>query len=347
MRPAPSFWWQPGRTWQSTLLAPAGLIYGGVTAHRMGGPRMRLHVPVICIGNLVAGGAGKTPTALAVGRFLLARGRRAAFLSRGYGRASDRSGEAVIRVDPKTHDAAETGDEPLLLAARAPAYVSRDRIAAARRAIEDGADVLVLDDGLQNPALAKTFSIAVVDGMTGVGNGRCVPAGPLRAPLAEQWPHVSACCIIGDGIAGEAVGQTARKAGVPVWIARLVPDAAALATLRTHPLIAFAGIGNPAKFFATLRIAGLDIQEQRPFPDHHRFKTADLTDLKAAALRCGARLVTTEKDRVRLPIDFPVSTLPVALVFQNEDEVAARLEGVLREDFVTVDRDHGPWFKQC
>src|SRR5208283_4813921 len=169
------------------LLQPVGALYGAVAARRMRRPGARVGAPVVCVGNFVAGGAGKTPTALELARLLISDGRRVAFLSRGYGGA--RRAEP-LQVDPTLHSAAIVGDEPLLLARVAPCWVGPDRVRSARMAVEAGADVLVLDDGLQNPALEKTLAFAVVDGEAGFGNGLCVPAGPLRAPLAAQAPMV-------------------------------------------------------------------------------------------------------------------------------------------------------------
>lgn len=277
-----------------------------------------LPVPVLCVGNLVAGGAGKTPTALALADLLIAGGHRPAFLSRGYGRRVPASARhVVLRVEPGRHDADAAGDEPLLLAALAPTYVAADRLAAGRRAIADGATVLVLDDGLQNPRLRKTAAIAVVDGRTGIGNGLCLPAGPLRAPVARQWPAVTAVCVIGPGAPGAALAADAARRGTTVLQARLVPDRAVLAGLAATPLVAFAGIGRPEKFFNTLSEAGLDVVERIGFPDHHAFTDHDRAMLLTRAGGRGAQLVTTGKDRVRLPRDFPAVSLPVTLAFDD------------------------------
>ena len=324
MRTAPDFWWRPDRGWQARLLAPIGGVYGRVTAERMSKAGMRLAVPVICVGNFVAGGAGKTPTALALARLLIERGHRPAFLSRGYG-GSGASRAAVLRVDPAAPDPGRTGDEPLLLAAVAPTFVSRDRVGAARAALAEGAGVLILDDGLQNPALAKTMSVAVVDGARGFGNEACLPAGPMRAPAEAQWPHVAALCVIGEGEPGQRAAAAAFAHGVLVWPARLVPDPAAVTRLRGKPLLAFAGIGHPGKFFTTLGQAGLDVRATRAFPDHHRFSQADLATLTRVAQENGATLVTTDKDRVRLRPDFAAEVLPVALSFADPGAVQARL----------------------
>ncbi len=323
---APDFWWIPERSLAARLLSPMGSLYGAVAAHRINRPGARASVPVICIGNFVAGGAGKTPTAIAVARKLIGVGESPAFLSRGYGRTAKSPG--VLRVDQDRHDAAQAGDEPLLLARVAPTFVARDRLAAARAAVEAGASMLVLDDGLQSPALAKDLSIAVLDATTGVGNRLCHPAGPLRAPLAVQWPAVSLLCVIGEGPQGSALAQEASLRGVPVVHATLRPDRAVVDALRGRPLYGFSGIGRPEKFFRTIEDEALSLVGRRGFPDHHAFTAAERGALLADAERLGADLVTTEKDRVRLPADFPALALPVSLAFADEgpfDALLARL----------------------
>ena len=326
-RQAPRFWWTAEKTLAARLLWPAGALYGAVTTRRMARAGRRVGVPVICVGNFVAGGAGKTPTAMKVARKLIARGERPAFLSRGYGGTSDRSG--VLRVDPERHRASEAGDEPLLLGRVAPTFVSADRCAAARAAIAAGATVLVLDDGLQSPALDRDAAIAVVDGEAGVGNGLCIPAGPLRAPLDRQWPTVSLLCVLGAGTAGWELSARASSLGVPTCRAWLRPDAAALAGLQGRRLYAFSGIGRPEKFFSTLEEQRLSLVGRRAFPDHHAFGERDRLSLLDQARRLGADLVTTEKDRVRLPADFPVLTLPVVLEFADDHPVDALLDRLL------------------
>ncbi len=292
---APAFWWEDGSA-ASALLAPAAWIWGRVAAARMAGNGARAAVPVICIGNLVAGGAGKTPTAIAVARHLAARGRRPVFLSRGYGGTLR---DATL-VDPGRHTAAQCGDEPLLLARHFPVVVAADRIAGAALAGRHG-DVIVMDDGLQNPSLRKDVTIAVVDGGRGIGNGRCIPAGPLRAPLDAQWPKVDALLVIGPGRAGEAVAATAAARGLPVARGRLVADAAAATRVGDREVLAFAGIGAPAKFFATLRETGAKVVEAIALPDHHDFGPGQVERFVARAEEAGLVPITTEKDAARLP----------------------------------------------
>jgi tetraacyldisaccharide 4'-kinase len=300
------------------LLSPASLIYGAVAGGRMGGPGEAAPVPVVCIGNFTAGGAGKTPTALKIAALLRAAGERPAFLTRGYGGRL----AGPVRVEDR-HSATDVGDEPLLLARFAPTVVSRDRPRGARMAAREGASVIVMDDGLQNPSLAKDVALAVVDGATGLGNRRPLPAGPLRAPLAAQWPRVDGVIVVGDGEAGEAAAAEARGLDKPVWRARLAPDPEAAARLKGLRVLAFAGIGRPEKFFETLRECGARVEAARAFPDHHGFSAADLGALRAEAARSGLSLVTTQKDAARIGALADVLILPVELAVADEDSLRA------------------------
>ncbi|MCP1537392.1 tetraacyldisaccharide 4'-kinase [Methylorubrum extorquens] len=320
MRP-PGFWSRPPTHPLARLLAPAGRVYGGLTADRMDRPGAEPPCPVLCVGNFTLGGAGKTPTALALVRLLRELGRTPALLSRGYG--GRLAGPLV--VDPARHAAAEVGDEPLLLAQAAPTIVARDRPAGARLCAASGADVIVMDDGLQNPSLTKSLSLAVVDGGAGLGNGLPFPAGPLRAPLARQWPHVAGLVLVGEGGPGEATAAEAESRGLPVHRARLVPEAGP--DWAGRRVVAFAGIGRPQKFFETLRGLGAEIVAERAFPDHHPYRPGDWTALSALAAREGARLVTTEKDAVRLPAEAraAVAVLRVTLAFADETRLRQQL----------------------
>ena len=249
---------------------------------------------------------------------LIGEGRRVAFLSRGYGGAKRAD---PVQVDPNLHDARAVGDEPLLLARVAPCWVGADRVRSAAMAVEAGAEVLVLDDGLQNPALAKDLAFAAVDGESRFGNGLSIPAGPLRAPVAAQAPHVQALIVIGGDEAG-ALAVAAAAPGKPILRASLEPDALAAAPLIGREVVAFAGIARPEKFYATLRRIGAQVVATRDFPDHHVFAAREIEALKAEAGRRGALLATTAKDRVRLTARQAqgVVTLPVTLRF---DEPAA------------------------
>ena len=319
---APAFWWWQAPTLTAHLLSPLGAIYGALTARRMGRPGADCGPPVICIGNFVAGGAGKTPTAIAVAQALLAQGRKPILLSGGYGTSATRP----RLVDRARDTALDVGDEPLLLAAIAPCIVAAEKLAGARACVAAGADVIVMDDGLQNPALTKALRIAVVDGAVGVGNGLCVPAGPLRAPLPAQWPHVDALVVIGAGEPGEAVARAAQNLGKPVMRGHLAPDPGMAMGLAGREVIAFAGIGRPEKFFDTLRALGADIIETEAFPDHHAFTPREIAGLQARAKRRGAALVTTEKDAARRgPAAEQMLILPVRLALDNEPTLSGLL----------------------
>ncbi|MCB8820416.1 tetraacyldisaccharide 4'-kinase [Microvirga rosea] len=316
----PEFWTRQPPSPLARLLQPLGLLYGAVTARRMNRPGIKADIPVLCIGNFTAGGAGKTPTAMAVADILAEAGETPVFLSRGYG--GRLNGPVQVRID---HTASDVGDEPLLLAGIATAVVSRDRPAGARLAAGMGGTVVIMDDGLQNPSLRKDCTIAVVDGATGVGNGLPVPAGPLRAALAAQWPVIDAVVVIGQGIDGERVAEEASRLGKSTFRALLEPNEAIVETLRGKPLLAFAGIGRPGKFFSTLAACGLNIAREVPFPDHHAFSAADIAGLKREAERRGLQPVTTEKDLARmagagdLP-DWPgLMALPVRLQLEEPE----------------------------
>ena len=308
------------------LLSPLGWLYGAATAWRMGRPGRRAGLPVICVGNLTAGGAGKTPVVLMLGRALTARGERPFVVSRGYGGRI--AGPAL--VEPARMTAADCGDEPMLIARELPVVVARDRAAGAALAERRGATLVILDDGLQNPGLAKDWTIAVVDAEAGFGNGLCVPAGPLRAPVGRQMPLVDALLLVG-GEPGTEDRLGLRRWGKPVFTARIEPDEQAVSALGGLPLHAFAGIGRPEKFFRTLREAGLDVRASRAFADHHPFSAADLAALAEAAQAEGLTLVTTEKDAMRLPAGAGgIRSLPVRIAPADGPLVAAAEAAIAR-----------------
>jgi tetraacyldisaccharide 4'-kinase len=250
---------------------------------------------VVCIGNLVAGGAGKTPVTLALASHLVARGLELHLLTRGYGGTLG----GPVRVDPARHDAAAVGDEALLLAARAPCWVARDRAAGVRAAVAGGAGLVLLDDGLQNPTVAKTLSLVVVDAAYGFGNGRVIPAGPLRESLARGIARANALVLLDAEAAAKCPDWTETGRGLSVFRAALTPVAGE--RLAGSRFLAFAGIGRPQKFFATLQSVGAVLVGTRWFPDHHPFRAAEIERLHRDAERARARLVTTAKDIVRVP----------------------------------------------
>ena len=290
---APEFWQRRGSA-LSRLLQPAGMAYAAAGALRRALSRpFHASAPVVCVGNLVAGGAGKTPTAIAVARWYAGRGLAAHFLTRGYGGRI----AGPYRVDPAKDTADGVGDEALLLAARSPTWVARDRAAGARAACAAGAQILVMDDGFQNPGLAKTLSLLVVDGGQGFGNGRVIPAGPLREPVQAGLGRAHGVVLVGDDMLGvrAAIGDR-----LPVLTARIVPGPDA-GRYKGERVAAFAGIGRPAKFYDTLRALGAQVVATRDFPDHYRYKPEDVMGMVEHAAKRDAVLITTAKDAVRLP----------------------------------------------
>lgn len=330
---APAFWWRaPGLA--SALLAPFGAIYGAVAASRLRQAGAHAGVPVICVGNPTLGGAGKTPTAIMIAQRLRARGLHVAMLTRGYG--GDEPGPHLVDLE---RDAAKrVGDEPLLLAQTAPTVVARDRAAGAAFAVARGAQVIVMDDGFQNPSLHKTLSLLVVDGAVGLGNGRVFPAGPLRAPLAPQLARAQGVVIVGDGAPGDAVARLANDSGLPTLRARLTPRNLPTTGAR---LLAFAGIGRPEKFVATLTAAGHPPARLIAFPDHHRFTTTDAAHLIDTATREGLTLVSTEKDLARMRGEPTLAALVAAthavgvqLVVDDPPALDALLTSALAKDSI-------------
>jgi tetraacyldisaccharide 4'-kinase len=327
---APGFWWsKPGLV--SFLLSPVALIYGAIAERRMAQDGERVGIPIICVGNPTVGGAGKTPTAIAIARMLIAAGEKPMFLTRGYG--GRLAGPVMVE---SAHTAVQVGDEPLLLARVAPTVKAEDRAAGARLAMEQGASVIVMDDGFQNPSLAKDLSLLVVDAR-GVGNEMVLPAGPLRAPLSPQLDRAQALLVVGKG--AQAVEQAARSNGVPVFHARLEPDGDAVAALAGKKFLAFAGIGSPEKFFATLAAAGIDAPVRRGFGDHHRYTVTEARTLMREADRDRLGLLTTEKDLARLKDDAMAAelaeraqALPVRLKVAEETEFERLILGALSID---------------
>jgi tetraacyldisaccharide 4'-kinase len=306
------------------------MIYGAIAARRMARPGVRATAPVLCIGNFTAGGAGKTPAALAIAEILRDMGETPMFLSRGFG--GGLSNEEPLQVDPSLHESADVGDEPLLLARCAPAFICTDRVAGAEAAASAGASVIVMDDGLQNASLRKDLALAIVDGATGIGNGLCLPAGPLRAPMRAQWLRTDAVVIVGAGEAGERVARAAAKAGRLALYAQLAPMNGE--RLRGRRVFAFAGIGRPEKFFDTLRACGAELVGARSFDDHQAFEADDLRRLAVAAKAARAEIiVTTEKDAARIaPGALPgLDVLKVKMQFADEAALRALLRRLRRE----------------
>lgn len=326
---APAFWSDPGSV-AGRLLAPLGWVVGAVTLRRMAGSGAGASVPVVCIGNPTVGGSGKTPVARLVASRLRGEGHRPAVLLRGYG--GSLAGPALVGAGATAED---VGDEALLHARDGLTIIARDRLAGARLAVASGADVVVMDDGFQNPALARHMSFLVVDGAHGLGNGRVLPAGPLRAPFAPQLARADALVVVGEGEAGDSLAVKAAVAGKPVLRAKLQVDGAVAGWLAGRDVLAFCGIGRPAKFAETLGQAGARNAVLRPFADHHAYTDADAAGLMADAKRTGLPLVTTEKDAVKLKgspaldaLAAAATVVPVRAVVDDEamlDRLLARV----------------------
>lgn len=328
MMKAPAFWYPaPGQRkgplpW---LLAPLSLLFraGGWLRGKFTHP-YQAPVPVICVGNLTVGGAGKTPTVLALAGRLIVQGVNVHCLTRGHGGSLT----GPLRVDPAIHTADKVGDEPLLLAAIAPTWVARNRKRSAMAAVEAGAELLLLDDGYQNQQLAKDVSLLLVDVARGVGNGWVLPAGPLREPLRQALARASATVIVGSG-ACPMVENAALLHGVTLLRAKKAAmDGAALAGRK---LFAFCGIGAPEQFFSMLRLAGAGIAGTKIFPDHYPYTDNDISRLLEEAAGSGAELITTQKDLMRLrpPARMAVRTLPIEMRFDDEQALLAALAPAL------------------
>jgi len=317
----PTFWHHDGLA--ARLLSPLGTLYDTLGRQRAARSVPKdCGVPVICVGNATSGGTGKTPVVIDLARRLQMQGVLVHLLSRGY-RGRERGPHPV---NPLADDAERVGDEPLLLARAAPTWVARDRAAGAQAAVAEGAQAIILDDGLQNPSLRRDLNVLVVDGARGFGNGRVIPAGPLRQRLARTLAQVQACVVTGPDRAGVA---QRLPAGLPVARADPEVDPITRNRLSGMRVLAFCGIGRPEKFYETLRGLGAEVVETRSFADHHRYRPSELTGVLELARRGGLTPVTTEKDAVRLP-DWAVArieVLAITLSWTGEGE----LDRLLRE----------------
>jgi tetraacyldisaccharide 4'-kinase len=318
----PAFWYRPSSL-MSRLLMPLGAIYGAVAAKRLAREGLDAGIPVLCVGNYHVGGAGKTPAVLALVDLLRDAGEAPIVLSRGYGGKL----RGPIKVDPERHAAGDVGDEPLMMARSVAVVVARDRVEGIALARSQGASLILMDDGFQNPAIAKDASLIVVDGDRGLGNACVFPAGPLRAPLPPQLARTDALIIVGNGTAADGVAAAIAAQGGLVLRARMTPNEASVAALRGKRVLAFAGIGDPGRFFRTLRASGVEVIAEKAFADHHPYSDSEIEALAAAAKRDGLTLVTTEKDLARLRVGgtlMPMARdiVPFAVTLQFDDAPA-------------------------
>jgi tetraacyldisaccharide 4'-kinase len=325
----PAFWHRPP-DWRSALLTPLASLYGFVAARRMARPGHRAGAPVICVGNYHTGGAGKTPTVLALAKILKDLGETPFALTRGYGGTE----RGPLAVDVARHAARDVGDEPLLLARALPVIVSGDRAAGADLALRRGASVILMDDGFQNPSLRKDLCLIVIDGRRGVGNGKVFPAGPLRAPLAPQLARTDALIAVGDGDAADPIVRDVLARSGAVFRARIAPAPEAATRLRGRRVLAFAGIGDPERFAVTLRGCGADVVAFSAFPDHYSYSADDIATLRARATREGLQLVTTQKDMVRMAGEHPslladIAVLPIVMAIEEDVRLAQLLRDAI------------------
>ncbi|MGA2055096.1 MAG: tetraacyldisaccharide 4'-kinase [Bradyrhizobium sp.] len=314
----PAFWYRPSSL-ISLLLSPLAIIYGAIASRHLQRKGIDAGIPVFCVGNYHVGGAGKTPTVLALVKLLRDLGETPVVLSRGYGGRL----RGPVMADPARHLATDVGDEPLMLARTVPVAVARERVDGLALAKSQGATVIVMDDGFQNPAIAKDASLIVIDAHRGTGNGCIFPAGPLRAPLSPQIDRTDALIVIGEGGAADAVAAAVAAQDKPVLTAQLRADDATVSSLRGRRVLAFAGIGDPDRFFRTLRANGVEVVSERIFADHHPFSQSEIEALLAEAKRHVLTVVTTEKDLARLGIgELPpwaqgIVSFPVKLEFDS------------------------------
>ena len=329
----PAFWYRPPSL-MSRLLSPLGAIYGAVSAWRMDRAGRSAGIPVICIGNYHVGGAGKTPATLKLAEILRASDETPFVVSRGYGGRL----HGPVRVQSGIHSTRDVGDEPLMMASRLPVVVSRDRVAGAALAKSEGASVILLDDGFQNPSLRKDLSLIVIDATRGVGNGQVFPAGPLRAPLPPQITRTDALIVVGGGHSADGIVETLKRRGAPVLHASLNADSNSVSALRDRRVMAFAGIGDPGRFFSTLRANGVNVVDEKPFADHYDFSPAEIEGLVKDAGAKSLKLVTTEKDMARIRSDAglarfanDIAALAVTMEFDDEEELRRLLTSWLAD----------------
>lgn len=324
---APEFWYKQN-SFLKRLLKPLGAVYAWFTARRFQKTvPYQAPVPVICVGNLSVGGTGKTPVCLALADLLLRRRKSFFFLNHGYkGRLKN------VLVNPTFHSALDVGDEALLLAQKAPTVVDNERARGAQLAVRNRASCVIMDDGFQNPSLIKTLSFVVVDGRLGFGNLGVLPAGPLREPVSVGLKRADAVVLVGQDTWGVRPFLEKQKIDLPVFGGAFTLNPHVIRRLKGKSVLAFAGIGNPRKFFDALKSNGVFVEKTQSFPDHYQYTRFDLEWLRETAGTL--TLVTTTKDAVKIPKEFQTEVVVADGVFKFEDEkqVAALLKGVLDDE---------------
>jgi len=318
----PSFWYSqktPKERTAKLLLLPLSWVYGFLAKKRFDlyFP-VPMEKPIVCVGNLVAGGTGKTPVVLSLVEMLKKEEFNPHVLSRGYG------GEEIgpLQVSPGRDTAQDVGDEPLLLVQKAPTWISSDRPLGAQAAMESGANIVVMDDGFQNPIIYKDFSIIVIDGAVGFGNQELMPAGPLREPISSGLKRANAVVIIGEDKTNVIAQIEEEHANVEILRANIEVCKNCI-EVKDKKFVAFAGLGRPEKFKNTLLKQGADVIEWRSFPDHHYYKDEELEELIKIAEDNNVQIITTAKDHIRLPEKFKdkISQLPIVLVWENPEAI--------------------------
>jgi tetraacyldisaccharide 4'-kinase len=320
----PDFWYIRNSACKK-VLSPLSVFYQyGILVSQLFHSVQEINVPVICVGNLVVGGAGKTPTVLSIADILKSLGKKVHILTRGYGGKE----RGPILLDLDCHNAELVGDEPLLLAQSSPTWVSKDRVLGAHAAVKAGAEIILMDDGFQNLSLRKDLSFLVVDGTYGFGNECMIPAGPLREPIEGGIARADVVVVVGDDLYGVAKYVSSK----PIIKAIFVPDKQSVQLVADRPVIAFAGIAHPDKFFNSVVSAGGQILHRQTFQDHHRFRQDEIQSLLEKANTHNALLLTTDKDHVRLSPEAKrfVSSFKVSLKFKHVDDLIKLLKPVLK-----------------
>lgn len=309
---SPRFWWS-SQKFMRHLLFPFSIIYGYFADRTMKRKNVpSVSMPVLCVGNFTLGGTGKTPVVIALTNTAKRLGLKPGIVSRGYGGKIKHS----RCVDLARDKARDVGDEPILLAQHATVAVGTDRIQSAKLLQNEGCNFILMDDGFQSRRMVIDFAVLVIDGLRGLGNGAVFPAGPLRAPLKTQLAYANSLIMIGTGDRSHEIPQLAKQADKPLTHARLTP--LVKDNVKGKSFLAFAGIGNPEKFFCSIRELQGKVVKTMVYADHHFFTDRDLDDINNAANNNNLFIATTAKDFVRIKGDKKDKLLEKLYVFDVE-----------------------------